>query len=148
MATIDEFVAELKAFDDRREVVKALRKALRKPIPPVRKAIKARALATLPSGGGLNVWTAGTRVSAQLKVAGRSAGVRLKGSRKSAKGKSDLNRLDAGTVRHPSWGRRGKDQWHVQSVRPGYFTEPATEVDQWRAAALDALDEALRTIRG
>lgn len=148
MTTIDEFARELKAFDDRREVVKALRTSLRKPLPPVRKAIKGRALATLPRSGGLNAWVAATRVSAQLKTSGRAAGIRLRGSRKSGKGKADLARLDAGTTRHPSWGRRGPGQWHTQSVTPGFFTNPATEVEQWRTAALDALDTALRTIRG
>jgi hypothetical protein len=59
---------------------------------------------------------------------------------------SDVKRLDAGRVRHPSWGRRGPNQWHMQRVRAGYFTEPSVELEQWRAAALVAVDEALEVI--
>jgi len=144
--SLDDLVRDLRKFDNRREVVKALRKRIREPLPAVRAAVKARALATLPKRGGLNQWVARTRVSAAVRVAGRSAGVKLKGSRKSAKGKSDLNRLDAGTVRHPSWGRRTPGSWHTQSVTPGYFTEPTTEVDQWRDACIRAVEDAVETI--
>lgn len=144
--SIDDLVRDLRKFDNRREVVKALRKRIREPLPGVRRAIKARALATLPSRGGLNRWVARTRVAATVRLAGRSAGVKLKGSRKSTKGKADLNRLDAGVVRHPSWGRRGPGNWHTQAVTPGYFTKPATEVDQWRDACVEAVEDAVQTI--
>jgi len=147
VGSIDALIRDLKGFEARREVTKALRRQIRQPIPAVRKAIRRRALDTLPKGGGLNVWVSQTRVSARVSLAGRGAGVKLKGSRKSSKDKSDLKRLDAGKVRAPSWGRRGKGAWHVQSVTPGFFTSPAGEVDQWRDACVAAVDEALEVIR-
>lgn len=147
MGSIDDLVRDLRNFDDRKEVVKALRKRIRQPVPAVRKAVKRRAVDTLPRRGGLNVWASKTKVTAKVTLAGRGAGVKLKGSRKSTKDKSDLRRLDAGRVRHPSWGRRGKDAWHIQLVPAEFFTGPAAEVDQWRKACVDALDDALEVIR-
>ena len=147
MGSIDDLVRDLRRFEGRREVTKALRKRIREPLPGVRKAIRRRALESLPKGGGLNVWAAKTRVSAKVSTSARGAGVKLKGSRKSTKGKADLRRMDAGRVRHPSWGRRRPGDWHTQRVEPGYFTKPAAEVDQWRDACLKAVDEALEVIR-
>lgn len=146
--SFQEFARELRSFDDRRVVLNQLRKDIRKPLPTVRKAIRARAMATLPESGGLNVWVSKTRITVQVRATGRRAGITLKGSRKSAKDKSDLKRLDQGRVRHPSWGRRGKGQWHVQSVTPGFFTDPATEVDQWIRMVEAAVDRATAQIRG
>jgi hypothetical protein len=148
VGSFDELVRDLRRFDGRREVVKQLRKEIRKPLPTVRRAIKARALATLPSGGGLNVWVAQTRVSAVVRVAGRGARVGMKGTRASVKGKASTRQVDSGSTRHPTWGRRSQGSWHVQAVPAGYFTEPASEATQWRDAALAAVDGALATLRG
>ncbi|MGW3619487.1 hypothetical protein [Micromonospora arida] len=147
MGSLDDLIRDLKTFERRKDITSLFAKEVRKSVPSVRAAIKRRALDTLPKGGGLNVWVSKARVTARVKLTGRSAGVTLKGSRKSAKDKSDLKRLDAGVVRHPSWGRRGADQWHTQTVEPGYFTKPATEVDQWRKAVDTAVDKALEVIR-
>ncbi|MFD6770885.1 hypothetical protein ACFWC6_32220 [Micromonospora chalcea] len=146
MGTLDELIRDLRAFEARKEVMRQLRKEIREPLPAVRAAVKARAVSTLPKRGGLNVWAANTRVTAAVSVSGRGVRVSLKGSRKSTKGKSDLRRLDAGRVRHPSWGRRGADQWHTQTVPDGYFTKPAAEATQWREACQQALDSAFGVI--
>lgn len=147
MGSIDELIRDLKGFEARKEVTKALRKQIRQPVPAVRKAIRKRAMTTLPKSGGLNVWAAQTKVGVRVKLAGRTAGVKLRGTRKSTKEKSDLKRLDAGKVRAPSWGRRRRGDWHVQQVTPGFFTGPAGEIDQWRNACLRAVDDALEVIR-
>ncbi len=146
--SIEQFARELKAFPERRELVKQLRTEMRKPVPAVRRKIKARALDTLPKRGGLNKWAAATRITAKIEIGGRRVRVTLRGTRGSQGGVSDLRALDRGRVRHPSWGRRGRSQWHTQIVRPGYFTEPAVEFDEWRAACLAAFEKALETIRG
>ncbi len=146
--SIEQFARELKAFPERKELVKQLRAEMRKPVPAVRKKIKARALSTLPKRGGLNRWAASTRITAKVEIGGSRVRVTLKGNRNSQGGVSDLRALDRGRVRHPSWGRRYRGQWHTQRVTEGFFTAPATEFDQWRAACLAALDKALETIRG
>jgi hypothetical protein len=145
---IDQFVRELRAFDDRRAVVKAMRRKINKPVPALRKAIKAHAIAILPHTGGLGAWAARASISSTIRYASsRSAGVRLKGSRKSQGDKSDLKRLDAGTVRAPSWGHRTAASWHTQSVAPGWFTDPASDNEQWRDVVDQAVDEAFDEIR-
>lgn len=143
------FVRELKAFDGRREVVKAMRRQIRKPLPAVRKSIKAHAVSILPSSGGLGKWAAASKITATIRYASaRSAGVRLRGSRKSAKDKSELSGLNAGQVRAPTWGRReGAGSWHAQSVKPGWFSDPVQESDEWRAQIESAVDSAFDKIR-
>lgn len=145
--SFDEFARELRSFDDRRVVVNELRKGLRKLLPPTRKAVKARALATLPKSGGLNAWVAATRLTAIVRTTGRRAGITIKGSRKSTKNKSDMTAIDRGRVRAPAWGHRTAASWHTVLVRPGFFTEPATDDTRLREAAEAALDHALDQIR-
>lgn len=148
LSTLDELALALKEFSGRKELVKQLRKDVRKPVPQIRRAIKARALATLPKSGGLNRWAAGTRVTVQVRASARNVTATLSGGRNSAGGRSDIKRLDRGTIRHPSWGRRGRGQWHVQRVTSGFFTVPATDGNAWGTAVLSAVDSALKTIRG
>ncbi len=148
MATsIDDFVRELRGFNDRKVVLKELRAGIRKPFPAVRKAIRANALAVLPHRGGLAQWAAAARISLSVKTSGRSAGVVVKGGRNSKGGRSDLNALDRGRLRHPSWGRRGKGQWHTQQVPQGFFTQPVTEAKEWHDAVDEAVDRAFDQIR-
>lgn len=147
-ASVDAFVRELRGFSQRAEIVKQLRTDMRAPLPEVRKKVKARALSTLPKRGGLNKWASRTRITAKITVTGRAVRVRVRGARKSLGGESDISALDRGRVRHPSWGRRYRGQWHVQRVTEGFFSVPVSEDDQWREACLAAVDRALETIRG
>lgn len=146
--SVDAFVRELRGFSQRAEIVKQLRTDMRAPLPEVRKKVKARALDTLPKQGGLNKWASRTRITAKITVTGRAVRVRVRGARKSLGGESDIGALDRGRVRHPSWGRRYRGQWHIQRVTEGFFSVPVSEDDQWREACLAAIDKALETIRG
>jgi hypothetical protein len=146
--SFEEFARELRSFDDRRVVVREMGKELRALLPPLSTAIRAHALDILPHEGGLNVWVAAARITLSIKISGRSAGVLVKGSRKSAKNKSDLDRIDRGRVRAPSWGRRGPGQWHTQAVTPGWFTQPVTDETRLHDAAERAIDRAFDEIRG
>lgn len=147
MASVDEFVRELRRFDGRRTVVQTMRRRLRGGQLEQRAATREAYLAELPKGGGLNVWAAASGVTVAIRYAGRLAGIRVRGSRKSGKGKADLRRLDAGAVRHPSWGRRTRGSWHVQQVTPNVFTN-SVDVDVWLPTVDAVLDEALQVIRG
>lgn len=146
MGTLDALIRDLRKFEGRKDVVHALRKEIRQPLPAVRKAIKRAALDTLPRRGGLGVWVAKTRITTTIKLSGRSAGVKLKGGRSSTRGRSDIKAIDRGRVRAPSWGRRTRASWHTQSVPAGYFTDTAAKAHEWRAAAVKAVDKALETI--
>lgn len=140
--------AQLKAFDDRRELVKAMRQAIRKPVPQIRRAIKDRAVETLPHRGGLGAWVASSRLSAAVQVNSRRVRMRIKAGRNSAGSRSDIRSIDRGRVRAPSWGHKGEGAWHTQSVKPGFFTDPAQEAAEDVYDAIDsAVDLALDELR-
>lgn len=143
--SLARLVADLRRFEGRKVVLAELRREIRKPVPAVRKAIRVRAVATLPHRGGLGTWVSRSSITVQVKTSGRSAGVRLKGGRNSKGGRSDIRAIDRGRLRARSW-RSGR--WHTQNVAPGFFTQPASAVDQWRDACVTAVDKALRSIHG
>lgn len=148
MATsFDQLVRELKAFDARREIVRAMSKGIRKGAPGVRKKIRAAALSLLPSEGGLGAWVAQIRINMRIKTSGRRAGVTLVGGRNSVGGRSDIRAIDRGRVRAPSWGRRSKGSWHTQTVPDGFFTRTAAEASEWRAGVDREVDLALEQLR-
>jgi hypothetical protein len=142
-----QLIVELRTFDQRREIVKALNKGLRAAALPVRKEIRQVAVDTLPSGGGLNLWVAKIRINLRSRTSGRRAGIKLVGSRKSTNDRSDVAAIDRGRVRHPSWGRRGNGQWHTTLVEPGFFTQTAADSRQWQDEAETAIDRALDQLR-
>lgn len=148
MATsFDQFARELAAFAGSREITKALGRAIRKTVPPVRRAIRDTALETMPHAGGLNVWVSRIRVTAQIRVSGRKAGVKLKGGRNSQGGRSDIRAIDLGTVRAPSWGHRTAAAWHAQAVTPGFFTQTSHDLPDWRDNIDAEVDRSLEILR-
>jgi hypothetical protein len=147
--SFDAFADDLRRFSGGKQMSKLLRKRLREPVPAVRRAIKRRALATMPRSGGLNRRIAAVKITARISFTGRGAGVLLRGSQDSARGKADLRRLDdAGRIRHPSWGRRGKGQWHTQIVPARWFTGEAAEYAAWRDAIDAAVADACKEMAG
>ncbi len=144
--SFEEFADELRAFNDRREVINEIRKDLRKPLPDLRSKVRANAIATLPSRGGFGAWVARARLSVRFQDGGRSAGVSVKVSRVAGDGdKADLKALDdTGRIRHPLWGHRG--HWYGQSVASGFFSR-VWDRTQWVRIADDAFDRALDKIR-
>lgn len=147
MLSLREFARELKKFDGRKEVTRQLRTEIRKPVPVVRKRIKASALDVMPKGGALNVWVSKIRTTVQIKVSGRSAGVRMRGGRNSSGGRSDIRAIDRGRVRAPAWGHRTAASWHTVRVSEGFFRKPVAEAQEWRIACYKAVRKALKTIR-
>lgn len=148
MGSFDDFIRDLRKYEDKKVLLKELRTEIRKPVPAIRKAIKKHALAIMPKSGGLNQWIAAIRITARMKFSGRSAGITLVGGRRSTKAKSDMRAINRGRLRAPSWGRRGRGDWHTQAVPPEFFTIPADNDKLWRAAILAALDKGLKVIRG
>jgi hypothetical protein len=147
MGSVEALVRDLRGFRARREVLQQLRKRIREPVPAVRRSIRKEALRTLPHRGGLGAWVASTRITVQIRVSARTARVTLKGGHRSRRGATDLRAINRGRVRAPSWGHRGPGAWHTQSVPAGFFTRPAAEAREWRAAIDTAIDQALDTIR-
>lgn len=154
--SFEQFANELKAFRDSKAILNALKRDLRKPLPALRKEVRASATETLPGGAGgggsrggsLASWVAKARVTAKVKDRGRAAGIRVKVSRASQDGdRADLKALDdSGRVRHPLRGNRG--HWYSQSVPPGFFTKAWERTGpKFIQAAEEAMDKALDVIR-
>lgn len=148
MADWKVVAAAIRGFEGRKEVMKALRRSIREPVPGIRRDVRDRALASLPRRGGLNSWVAASRLSASVKATGRVVGLLVKAGRNSRGGRSDIRAIDRGRVRAPSWGRRYASQWHTQTVRPGFFTDPARAAgDEVGRVTTDAVDRAYDQIR-
>jgi hypothetical protein len=141
---------DLRGFESRKEVLKSFRKALREPLPVLRRDIRASALATLPRRNGLNQWVAraGVTLSANISTGSR-AGVTLRVGRSTGKGRrADLADVDSGAVRAPSWGRRTRGSWHTQHVTPGFAAHPVDEfAPEFFRSAESAFGQALEALR-
>lgn len=142
-------IADLKGFEGRKAIIRELRAGLRAPIPAAREKIRAAAVGMLPAGGGLGSWVAAARVGYRARLSSaRSAGLTLYAGRNSSRKRSDIKAIDAGEVRHPSWGHRGPSAWHAQTVAEGFFTRTVEGMaDQWRAATISAVDRATEELR-
>lgn len=146
---LSRLVADLKGFEHRNEIVKALRTELRKPVPAAREKIRAAARALLPARHGLGAWVARSTITASVRVrSAKSAGITLRGGRNSQRKRSDINAIDRGRVRAPSWGHRGPGDWHTQTVPSGFFTDTVQEMaTEWRYATIVAVDRATEVLR-
>jgi len=96
-----------------------LQKAMRRLAAPLKKSARQGALQILPYRGGLGERVAAGRFSAQVRLVGKGAGIRIIAvDRRGA----DVNRMDDGSVRHPVYGNRRR--WVTQRITPGWFTTP------------------------
>lgn len=147
--SIRRLAADLKAFDDRKVILRELKKEIRGPVPKIRAAVREAAIRVLPSGNGLGTWVSKSRVVASIRISGsRRAGVSLRGGRNSQKKRSDVNAIDRGKVRAPSWGHRTAASWHSQSVTEGFFTKTVAEdhLSDWQDAVTTAVEKAVTTL--
>lgn len=115
--------AELRALS--RDLKEAGRKDLRKELfaglnrgtKPLRADIKANALATLPSSGGL----AARAAASNITVRGGGARVTIVARPSKRGGQFDPDRLNAGAVKHLTYGHAPLVD---QRVTPGWFNKP------------------------
>lgn len=147
-ADIARVAAEVRKVGNGREIPNRMSKRIRKAVPPIRRAVKASAVDTLPSRGGLGAWVGRAGVRASVKRGPRSAGVALVSGRRSQGGRSDLRRINTGRTRHPLWGNRR--HWYPQRVPAGYFDKAIDDVglDAFRREVNEAIGEAVREVFG
>jgi hypothetical protein len=140
---ISRVAVEVRRLGEGRAIVNEMAKEIRRAARPIRPTVKARAVATLPHSGGLGEWVARAGFRVSVKRGPRSAGVSIVGSRKSMRKRTDLAKIDAGSVRAPSWGHRTRASWHTQVVPAGFFTHAVEEhVDDFRDAIVVAVEHA------
>lgn len=123
-------------------ITRAARREIDKPLPVIRARVKKSALGKLPKSGGLNAWAAAAHLTAQVRTAGDTVTANLLVHRTSLHKASDLRALDRGRVRHPSWGRRSSNDWHVQLVPAKVYSEPIAASPEWRRAVVRAAETA------
>jgi hypothetical protein len=129
-----------------REMVRALEKAA----APVERDVR-REYDTLPSRGGYAaVFSRSLRIRLGRRTGGRSATLTLRAYADGTKERRDINRLEAGQLRHPVYGRSRRlrkgvragtalaNPWTVTAIRGGYF----------RRGTADAADHATRAMIG
>jgi hypothetical protein len=112
-----DFLRLSKALKDAgdKEMRKKLHKAMKDAVKPVVPKARARARATLPSGGGLNKLVASSPIRPQVRTGRNKYGVSLVvGNRAAARA------ANKGKIRHPTFGH---DPWKDQSVPSGWFDD-------------------------
>lgn len=99
----------------KRDVQKAITVATK----PARAAVKAKLREEMPHGGGANEYLAKTMpVRASVLYGPRTAGVSVRARKRG----SDLRRLDAGVLMHPS-PRNNRKEWRPTQVPSGWFED-------------------------
>lgn len=126
-----------------RRIVEAMSRGAR----GLRQSIPAAAAGRLPSGYA-PIMAASVRVTQTVSVAAGRVGIRIhaKGHRDAR----DVVAVDAGILRHPTFGRRGEGDWRVTDVRPGFASDPwAQSKDKIVGEVMDELGGmAARIARG
>lgn len=96
----------------RKELLKGLQTAAK----PAKDDVKRSFATRLPRRGGLAGVMARSRVSLRTRT-GANPSIRIV-----ATSPHNVRAMEAGTIRHPVYGNRGK--WASQSIQPGVFTDP------------------------
>jgi len=136
-------VIEIRGADELARVADDLRAAaaslpeemsqgITKSMQPLPRAVKASALTTLPGSGGL----AGL-VARSLRITARQ---RSNGGRLQILSRFNLEKLDDGSVTHPTYGHR---PLVTQSITPGFVSKP---VNASEPSIRDAADKSLQRV--
>lgn len=131
-----------------REVLTNMTRNIRRSVgPPVRTAVRASALATLPHSGGLGAWVARVSVLVRVRRSASNAGVSVTAGRNASGHRADIKAIDAGNVRHKAWGHA---PWSAQSVPAGFFSDAVTEegMTAFREAVVAAVNQAAAEVLG
>ncbi len=117
--------------DLRKELLRGIREANKPLVAEIREHIRS----SLPRRGGLADEIARSTISTRTRLMGKSAGVTLQARR----GKSRLDRLNRGVLRHPTYGHR---PWVNQQIESGWFDEPIrNNIDMVRQNVIDAMQQ-------
>lgn len=137
-AELRALAVRLKAAGER-DLRLQLFRGVRAGAQPLVEAVKRAALAQLPKGGGLNAQVASQKVSVSVRTGASTAGVRL------TTRAPDTAETDAGFVRHPTFGRRGRGDWKTLEYAPmaGWWSKT---LDEGAPLVTPALLAVMRTV--
>jgi hypothetical protein len=108
------------------ELHKAMQNAIKEPVADMRSAARANIAADLPSGYA-PVFAGAFRIVTSVGGGTGLASIRLRGTARGRSKKRDSAALNAGVLRHKTWGR---PPWHSQSVAPGFWDRAADRYAQ------------------
>ena len=103
-----------------KDLTKKLYAGINRPVKPFRAAVKAET-ATLPSGYA-PIMSRSLQIRVSTRTRGRGAGIRIVVSANGRSQLRDVAAVNAGRLRHPAWGRRGR--WYTTTVTPGFVDRP------------------------
>ena len=133
---LDRLAKAIRDASDK-ELDKELVAGFRRAVKPMTKDFKRGALQILPYRGGLAEWVAqGMRFRTNIGVGKRKPRLKISASLPG----HDLNAINQGRVRHPTFGHRDAPRWVTQTIRPGFWDDAGT------LAAQDARDEIVKAI--
>lgn len=139
-----DLARDLKSEANGREIRRDLLKGIRDAAKPLAKEAAPKAAREgLPKKGGLNEYVASSKFAVRTRTSGKSAGVRIVGSKPP---KHDLAAMDRGALRHKVYGH---DVWVHQSITPGWWTDGMSDevvLAAMRKEVLAVLDEVARRI--
>jgi hypothetical protein len=117
---VDDFARLSRALKDaaNKDLQRELNKGLNEAAKPFKQAVRESARRRLSRRGGLNETVAKSRISVRKSA---KTGIRVQAGGR----RSQLDRINAGRVRHPVFGG---DAWVDQAVTPGFWDEPAREL--------------------
>lgn len=125
----------LKAIGEK-ELNAELRKGVNRGARQIPRAVKAGVGEFMPSG-----YAPVLRAALRFKTKNQAAGLTIQAMAKGNPRDRKVTALNKGTLRHPVFGNREK--WVAQSIRPGFFDQPA---EQQRAAVRAELERVLDDI--
>jgi len=131
---LEQYIRDLKAAQQK--IPRTVYKAFNKGTKELRAAVKASFAATLPHHGGLNARAAASSFTTRSRFGGGLINVKIRVAARSGK-PVDLDALDLGLVRHPTFGHRPSVE---QRIEPGCFEKPWALHSE---VALRQVDEAL-----
>lgn len=143
---IQAIAIALRHMGEDRTIINEMTKRIRRAAGPLRAAVKSMARAILPKLGGLGVWVSRANIRVSVKRSSRYAGVSLFVGKDSIHGRTDMVAIDAGKVRHPTYGNR--KHWSLQAVTPGFATNVmhGSAADRFQADTLAAVDAAVAQV--
>lgn len=125
----------------KRESADEVRKVVNEKLDP---AVRQMAVVRLPKRGGYaTTMYRGLRFSTHVRFQPHAAGVSTTVFAPAVKSTRDINRIDAGILRHPVFGRRDQS-WVSQRVRPGFVTQPFQQI---QPDLVEGIDKALDRVR-
>lgn len=135
---------DLKAAGNK-DLTKELRRGLQRSVKPLKEAGRQGALDELPTEGGLAAEIAASRFTGRVSLLGRNPRVTLEAKgRNNEQGKvHDLDAMDRGRLRHPTYGRK----WVTQTITPGWWTSTMTAKSEGvQARMFEAADAVLKKL--